>query len=308
LRVFLTGASGFIGSHVTRALLNDGHTVLALVSRNNPMWRLKDLQGKFDVLEGRLDSTDILHKGIKNFQPDACIHLAWYTEPGKYLYSEKNIDNLFDSVSLFRILASENCQKIVMAGTCAEYDTDFGYLYEETPTNPATVYAAAKLSCYYLCEQMAKSTNIDFAWGRIFFPFGPGENEGRLIPSAVSSFLQNKSFKASSGDQVRDFIFIEDVANAFCQLLKKNASGVYNISMGVPVTVRLLLESIQKLLNKDDLIEFGSIRPRSWDPPFICGANDKLKALGWKPHNSLNDGLIRTIKYWQVVMGGNGKR
>jgi nucleoside-diphosphate-sugar epimerase len=305
VRVFVTGASGFIGSHVTRALIREGHSVLALISRDNPMWRLQDVRGKFEILQGRLDATDILHEGINNFHPDACIHLAWYAEPGKYLHSEKNIASLFDSISLFKILESSECQKIVMAGTCAEYDSDYGYLTEKTPTNPATLYAAAKLSCYLLCQQMAKSSDIDFAWGRIFFPYGPQENEGRLIPDSISSLLKKKRFHASSGNQLRDFIFIEDVANAFCQLLREDAAGIFNISSGIPLTVRFLLESIENLIGNRDLISYGSEQQRSWNPPFICGANGKLKSLGWQPQYSLIQGLSRTIEYWkerQVIM------
>lgn len=299
MRVFVTGASGFIGSHVTRALIREGHTVLALVSQDNAMGRLLDVQGRFEILQGRLNATGILHDGIKKFQPDACIHLAWYAEPGKYLYSEKNITSLFESISLFKILKSVECQKIVMAGTCAEYDTDYGYLFEDTPTNPATPYAAAKLSCYLLCKHMARSSDITFAWGRIFFPYGPQENQGRLIPSSICSLLQNKCFHASSGDQLRDFIFIEDVADAFCRLLGKDAAGIFNISSGIPLTVRSLLESIEKLTGTCDLIEYGSVQQRSWDPPFICGANSNLKQLGWQQRYSLNQGLSKTIEYWR---------
>lgn len=299
MRVFVTGASGFIGSHVTRALIREGHTVLALISRDNPKWRLQDVQDKFEILQGRLDATDILHEGIQKFQPDACIHLAWYAEPGKYLHSEKNIASLFESISLFKILKSAECQKIVMAGTCAEYDSDYGYLYEETPTNPATLYAAAKLSCYLLCQQMARSSDINFAWGRIFFPYGPQENQGRLIPGSICSLLQNKRFHASSGEQLRDFIFIEDVADAFCQLLGTDSEGIFNISSGIPLTVRFLLESIENMIGTRDLIEYNSVQQRSWDPPFICGANGKLKTLGWQTRYSLNQGLSKTIQYWK---------
>ena len=299
MRIFITGASGFIGSHVIRALLKNSHTILALVRKGNPAWRLHDIQGEFDTIQGHLNDRDLLHNELVKFHPEACIHLAWYARPGKYLYSENNISCLFESIQLFELLRSAKCRKIVMAGTCAEYDTDFGYLTEGTPTNPATPYASAKLSCYLVCQQLANSSDIDFTWGRIFFPFGPQENEGRLVPGAICSIIKNKRFNVTSGDHVRDFIFIEDVAEAFCMLLEKESRGVYNISTGMPITVRTLLESIESLMGHCEFLSFDTAQQRSWDPPFICGSNDKLKKLGWKPRHSINQGLLKTIEYWK---------
>jgi UDP-glucuronate decarboxylase len=300
MRVFLTGASGFIGAHVTRSLLANGHSIVALVKPDNPMWRLKDVRGQFSVAYGLLGSVDALRSALNEFKPDACIHLAWYAEPGKYLDSEENIVSLIGSLSLLRELIQAGCQQVVMAGTCAEYDTDLGFLREDSPTRPATLYAAAKLSCCLLGQQIAAVAKVNFAWGRVFCPYGPQEDTRRVVPAAIRSLQKAQLFPATLGEQVRDYLHVEDVASAFCTLVETRANGVFNISSGVPVTICQLLETIGNLIGRPELIQFGAQPSRAWEPPFICGGSGRLKGLGWKPNHALVDGLRQTCQWWST--------
>lgn len=296
MRVFVTGASGFIGAHVMSTLLQArNHQVVVLVMPGDPMTRLQPLRDHFDTIVGSLEDVDLLEKAIKGFQPEACIHLAWYVEPGKYLQDAQNIQSLASSLSLFNILIKAGCHQIVTAGTCFEYDLDFGYLHEDTPARPANLYAAAKLSCYLLGSQLAAQAKVSFAWGRIFYPYGPKEDQRRLIPAAIKALKQNLPFPATPGDQIRDYIHVTDVAAAFCTLIEKKADGVFNIATGSPVSIRQLLETIGHLMSRKDLIRLGALPYREWEPPFICGNNTRLKSLGWQPSFSLSNGLSDTI-------------
>jgi nucleoside-diphosphate-sugar epimerase len=295
MRVFVTGASGFIGTHVTKALLARNHRVAVLVRPGDPMSRLQPLKGSFDMIAGTLEDTALLEKSISAFQPEACIHLAWYAEPGKYLDSSQNIRSLTSSLSLFQTLIKAGCRQIVAAGTCFEYNTGFGYLHEDTPARPASLYAAAKLSCGLIGSQLAAQAKIPFAWGRIFYPYGPQEDPRRLVPAAINALKQGIPFPASPGDQIRDYIHVADVASAFCTLMEKQAEGVFNISTGLPVSIRQLLETLGQLMNRADLIKIGTLPYRKWEPPFICGNSMRLRNLGWKPSYSLTDGLSDVI-------------
>ena len=300
MKVFVTGASGFIGSHVTRALLGKGHSVTVLATPDDPLLRLQDMRSSFEVITGMLGDVGILQKALTEFQPEACIHLAWYAEPGQYLHSMENIQSLTASLTLLNVLINIGCRQVVMAGTCAEYDTEFGYLSEPTPTRPATLYAAAKLSCCLLGQQIAAQAKINFAWGRIFYPYGPQEDKRRLIPSAIDALKQGAAFPASQGEQIRDYIHVKDVAEAFCVLTEKQANGVFNISSSLPVSIRQLLETIGNLMGCQDLIQFGVQPYRNWEPPFICGNNSRLKNLGWQPSYSLIKGLSETIQKYPI--------
>ena len=298
MRVLVTGASGFIGAHVVRVLLGAGHLVAALVIPDDPIWRLRDVEGKFLVFTGTLADVGALRSQLGDWKPEACIHLAWYAEPGKYLHSSENIPSLTGSLALLNMLIEIGCRQVVMAGTCAEYDTDLGYLREDSPTRPTTLYAAAKLSCCLLCQQIAATAKISFAWGRIFSPYGPQEDERRVVPAVIKALHIGQPFPATLGEQVRDYVHVEDVAAAFCCLAEQQANGIFNIASGTPVTIRQLLETIGDLMEHTDLIRFGALSYRDWEPMFICGDNRRLKELGWATHYTLTDGLRQTIDWW----------
>jgi nucleoside-diphosphate-sugar epimerase len=296
MRVFVTGAAGFIGAHVTKKLLEGNHQVSLLLTPGNAALRLQTLKNGCETITAKLEDTDLLEISINRFKPEACIHLAWYAEPGKYLDSARNIKSLESSLALFQTLIKAGCRHIVAAGTCFEYDTNFGYLHEDTPAHPANLYAAAKLSCFLMGSRLAGKAEISFAWGRIFYPYGPQEDQRRLVPAAIKALMAGLAFPASPGEQVRDYIHVADVAAAFCTLLEKQAKGIFNISTGVPVSVRQLLETLGRLMNRSDLIQLGTLPYRNWEPPFICGDNTRLRNLGWSPGYSLEEGLSETIR------------
>jgi nucleoside-diphosphate-sugar epimerase len=300
VKVFVTGASGFIGAHVTRALLARGHSVMALAMPGDPLWRLQNETHQFALATGLLNDTDTLRPALADFRPEACIHLAWYAEPGAYLHSPENLNSLTASLALLHELIGVDCRHVVMAGTCAEYDTDFGFLREDTPTHPVTLYAAAKLACCLLSGQMAARAKIKLAWARIFYPYGAQEDERRVLPAAIRSLLQGRPFQATTGEQVRDYIHVKDVAEAFCALLEKRGEGIFNIASGVPITIRQLLQTVGRLMGSEELIEFDATSCREWEPPFICGDNHKLKALGWQPGCTIEQGLSETIEWWKA--------
>lgn len=302
MRVLVTGAGGFIGSHVARALLAQGHAVMALVRPSTSLARLADIAGALVLVQ--IDAADELPAAVTNARPEACIHLAWYAEPGHYLTAApENVASLNYSLSLLDALIQSDCKQIVMAGTCAEYDAERGWLHEDGPTKPETIYAASKLALALLAAQIAAAAGVSFAWARLFYLYGPYEDERRMVPALLRSLLLGQPFPASSGEQVRDYLHVEDVAAALCALTAQKASGVYNVSSGAPVAVRQLMETAASVVGKAGLIQFGTLPPRPWDPPFICGDSRKLRALGWEPRYSLRRGLGQTAGWWQQRLG-----
>jgi len=299
VRVFLTGASGFIGSHVTRALLTAGYEVAILARPNRPVPRLHDVVPQLTIIEGDFYDTNSFHLALAKWQPEACIHLAWYAEPGKYLQSPENILALTASLTLLDGLIRVGCKQVVMAGTCAEYDTDLGFLREDSQTYPTSLYAATKLSLSLIAQQVAAINDIRFAWARVFYLYGPYENDQRMTPALIRALLTNQPFPATLGEQVRDYLHVSDVASALITLVDRHANGVFNIASGSPVTMRQLMEIIGEITGQLDLIQFGALPYRVWEPMFICGDSQRLKALGWAPRYSLRDGLRQTVGWWR---------
>lgn len=304
MRVFLTGASGFVGSHVLRGLLAAGHDVLALVVPDDPLWRVRDLVDRFSVVSGTLTDLPELRDGLSAWRPEACIHLAWYAEPGKYLRAPENIASLLGSLELVREMAGMGCTRIVGAGTCAEYDIPLGHPREDEGSQPATLYAAAKLSCGLLGESLAAQSDVRFAWARIFYPYGPYEDERRVVPALIRALLNGQPFPATHGAQVRDYIHVEDVAAAFVTLVRHQATGVFDVASGDPVTIRQLMQTIGDMLGKSDLIRFGALPCREWEPKALCGENGRLRRLGWMPRHTLREGLRQTVDWWRRRIEG----
>jgi dTDP-6-deoxy-L-talose 4-dehydrogenase (NAD+) len=274
-----------------RLLLEQGVETAALITPRRPVDRLQGFEGHFVPIEGRLADIPSLRPQLEAFHPDACIHLAWYAEPGKYLYSPENVPVMQQSLVLLQTLIDIGCQQFVGVGTCAEYDTDMGFLREDGPTKPATIYAACKLSLYLIGHQMAASAGMKFAWGRLFYLYGEQEDRRRLVPALIHTLRESRPFDATAGEQVRDYLHTTDVASALVALAHQNAQGIYNIASGVPTTMRNLMETVGDIIGGKDLIRFGAIPYRQWEPMFICGDNQKLRALGWTPRYSLREGL-----------------
>lgn len=299
MRVFLTGASGFIGSHVLRALLTAGHEVTALVVPGDPCWRLQDLVGRFTAVTGTLADLRALRASLESRRPEACLHLAWYVEPGKCMHAPENVHALTATLALVQELGRHGCRILVGSGTCAEYDSDLGYLREDGPTRPTTLYAASKAACYLVGQPLAAAADMRFAWARIFNCYGPYEDERRVVPALIRALLRGESFPATEGEQVRDYVHVEDVASALVMLAERAGNGVFNIASGVPVTIRQLMETVGELLGGSHLIRFGALPYREWDPRFMCGDNQRLRGLGWVPRYCLQSGLQQTIDWWR---------
>jgi nucleoside-diphosphate-sugar epimerase len=299
MRVFLTGGAGLIGSHAARALLAAGCGVTALIRPGSSPQRLQDVLDRLTIVRGDLADLPLVRQALGDLRPDACLHLAWYAEPGKYLHAPQNVPALTVSLALLDELARAGCKQVVMTGTCAEYDTDVGYLREDGPTRPATIYAAAKLSLNLLGQQLAAAAGLRLAWARLFYLYGPGEDERRLVPAVIRALARGETFPATKGDQVRDYLHVEDVAAGLAALVRQGVAGVFNIASGVPVTVRQLMETIGEIMGRTALLRFGAVPYRAWEPRFICGDNQRLRALGWAPRYGLREGLAGTVDWWQ---------
>jgi nucleoside-diphosphate-sugar epimerase len=122
------------------------------------------------------------------------------------------------------------------------------------------------------------------------------------VPSAILKLQKGELFSASAGEQIRDYLHVTDVANAFLALMEKKVTGIHNICSAQPITIRNLLDLIGNLTGQQELLAHGALPFREWEPMFICGNNDRLKATGWIPRFDLRSGLNDTIYWWKQVM------
>jgi len=274
---------------------------MALALPGDSLWRLRDIADRILWLEGDLVHVAEHRPTFERFRPETCIHLAWYAEPGKYLHSLENIPVLAGSLTLLNELIRTGCGQFVMAGTCAEYDTDVGYLREGGPTNPKTVYAATKLGLNVVARNVAQTAGVNLAWARLFYLYGPYEDERRLVPALILSLLHDRPFDATKGEQIRDYLHVADVASALWALVERRVTGTVNVASGVPLTIRQVMETIGSIIDRTDLIRFGALPYRDWEPMFICGDNGRLmENTTWVPQYDLEQGLRHTVEWWQT--------
>ena len=176
---------------------------------------------------------------IATIHPTHLLHFAWYAKPGEYWDSTENVRWLEGSLHLLRVFQKAGGARVVMAGTCAEYDWKFGYCSEYvTPLAPSSLYGTCKNAMQHLLKDFSRETNLSSAWGRIFFLYGPHENPNRLVSSVILNLIHNKMAPCSHGNQIRDFLHVKDVASAFVSLLMSNVDGPVNIASGKPIAIK----------------------------------------------------------------------
>lgn len=300
MKVLITGASGFMGSHLARLLVDEGCQVFGQVQRESNLWRIKDLQGSMQLLTGDLLLREQIAGIVDQARPDLCVHLAWYAEPGVYQTSPLNTRYIDASLNLATLLAQAGCKRLVAAGTCAEYDADYGYLSETSPTRPVTLYAASKVALYTVLAKLAEKIGLEVAWARIFYVYGPREDERRFIPAIINSLLRNEPTRLTPGEQVRDYLHVEDVANALWAVARSALTDVVNVGSGRPVTNRDIALKLGVILERPNLVKFGDLPYRAGDPMFVCSDNRRLLAnTDWTPKYDIESGLRQTAAWWR---------
>ncbi len=294
-KVFVTGANGFIGRHSLPLLRARGFEVHA-ISRT-PVERDSEIHWHVaDVLDGKQ-----VAEVIGRIKPTHLLHLAWYTEPGKYWTAPENLQWLTMSINLLAVFAGNGGERSVVAGTCAEYEWNEEVCSEETTAlRPSTLYGTCKHALHLVLEAYLRQIGLSSSWARLFFPYGPYERPERFIPSVICSLLEDQVARCSHGNQQRDFLFVEDAAAALVALLESNVSGPVNIGSGEAVTLKDIASKIGELLDRTELIRLGAISAATGEPQLLVADVSRLREeVGWSPGVTLDQGLAKTVRWWK---------
>jgi nucleoside-diphosphate-sugar epimerase len=285
-KVLVTGATGQVGSRLLKYLPSTEFDIYAVTS--NPS-KVKS-QSPFKVIYLDL-LVDEIDKVMREISPELLIHLAWETEPITFWDSPNNETWLEASKSLVESFQRYGGLKVVISGTCAEYDWRVSEILAETdPEYPQSVYGQAKLQLLNFLRERP----LPFLWTRTFFQFGDDEPSGRLIPSAIDAISQGHRYTVRKPDDVRDYIYINDVAKTIASLVVKGEEGVFNIGSGKGISMRKLGEEIQAALGSTGLLQF---QHQIEKPSIVIANTRKLEhALGDFHLTSLVDALEKTIR------------
>jgi nucleoside-diphosphate-sugar epimerase len=297
MRVLLTGAGGFIGAQVARALLARGAEVHAVVRDKARAPRLAAIAKELVLHEADIVDPAATARVIEASRPELCIHGAWYAVPGKYLDAPENATHVAAAVDLAKSLLHAGCTRFVGLGTCFEYDTSLGVpLTESSPTRPRFIYATAKLALHEMLRINEPVLRSSFAWCRIFYQYGPMEARERLVPHVIDRLLGGGIAETTEGGQIRDFLHVADVGAAVAAVALSELEGAVNVGSGTPVTVRELVGTIARLCAAEDRVHFGALPYRPNDPMHVLADVTRLASTGFTPRFDLASGLEDTIR------------
>jgi nucleoside-diphosphate-sugar epimerase len=298
-RVLVTGATGFIGRHSLPKLVDAGFEVHALSRVNYD--KKPSCSGVF-WHTGDLFINGVVEKVISEVKPTHLLHFAWYADPNKYWTAPENFLCVQASLSLLQVFAEQGGKRVVMAGTCAEYDWRYGWCSESvTPLKSGTSYSACKNDLQNMLSIYSSQFGLSSAWGRIFHLYGPYEYCMRLVPSVISSISQGEAFFCSSGEQVRDFMYVTDVALAFTDLLSSDLLGPINIASGEGMSIKTVVKTIGDKLGRPELVNLNAHPSGLSNPPLLLADVRRLKdELHWSPTVDLDEGLDKTIAWWKA--------
>src|SRR3989344_2287288 len=289
MRILVTGGAGFIGSHTTRLLLEKGH-------KNSVPPTAKLITG--DISNSKKCS-EALKKG------DAVIHMAGLIvvpesirDPIKYCSN-----NVIGTMNLLESMRKANVKKIIFSSSACVYGTPEKLpIKEDAPTHPDNPYGASKASIEAFLQSYTRVFNFDSIILRYFNPYGPGENhdpETHAIPNFIKATLAKKPIPLYwQGEQIRDFIYIEDLARAHIDVLDQKGYQVFNIGTEKGIKVKDVIDEIFKIVGYQ--VPIKDLGKRAGDVAANFASSEKLKkATGWSAKVSLTDGLKQSIDYFQ---------
>lgn len=280
MKILVTGATGFIGNYVVSELLKNNCEVIATSLNEEKAkaatWLSQVKYIPFDLKD--FDERTNYHSFFG--EPDAMIHLAWEGLPN-YKDAFHYEENLPRHLAFLTNLINNGLTNLSVTGTCFEYGMKEGCLTEEMDCEPANPYAIAKNELRVQLQLLNAKQSFNFKWIRLFYMYGQGQSVKSLI-SQLETALENneQQFNMSGGEQVRDFLPVEEVAANIVKIaLQNKVKGIINCCSGKPVTVRSFVEDYLKAKNKSIVLNLGYYPYTDYEPMKFWGDNSKLKLI-----------------------------
>ena len=297
-RVLITGGSGFIGKHLQNKLFNWG-AVITIVDKN-PQQHTRSINAiKCDICNYKN-----LEKVIKDISPEIVFHLAANIDRSPSFDIMRNMIsvNLVGTLNLLESLKNiSSCQSIIVAGTSEEYGNNqvpFKEYYKEDPISP---YSFSKVSVSYLCKMLFNIYKLPIIILRPTLAYGPGQKETMFIPTLINALLRNERFIMTPGEQTRDFVFIDDLVNAYVQtgVSEGHFGEIFNIGSGKAYKIKDIAYRISSFLDKRNFLEIGARDYRKSEiMSYFVDISKAKKLLNWVPKIDIDEGLKKTVEWY----------
>lgn len=308
--VLVTGAGGFIGSHVARRLLADGQEVHVLLRNDTPMQRLKGLDG-LCRWTGNLHDLAALQRCLKGSQPDRIFHCAGVSQArhtsGWAPVREALRVNVDGLINLLEAVCTSGApvRSLVRLGGLEEYGCGPAPFVESQREAPRSAYSASQVGGTHLMQALQPTLPFALVTVRPALTYGPAQSTDFLIPGVIEALLAGRPFPLSEGRQRRDLLHVDDLVAAM--LLAAATEGlageVINVATGIARPIRTVARVIGRMIGRSHLLKFGALPQRPNDIIDLRGnASEAERLLGWRPTVPLARGLARTIEWHRSML------
>jgi len=301
MKILLTGATGFLGSHIAEVLVVKGNELLLTKRISSDLWRCDSFKNIVSWIN--TDSSSWL-VDVQHFNPDIIINSAWdgVSAANRDEWSAQ-VKNIAFQQQLLEVSKLVNLKKFISIGSQAEYGEFSGCIDENYPTNPTSAYGATKLAASVILKTFCEQNIIKWYWFRLFSCFGERESENWLIPATIKNMLTHESMDLTPGEQQYSYLYVKDIADLIASAIDSDAeNGIYNIASTQRRSLIEILSMIKEYLNPSFKLNFG-VLPYRTNQSMINGSfmEKTSRAFGNIDCNNFREKLFQTIEYYRRI-------
>jgi UDP-glucose 4-epimerase len=295
--IVIHGASSFLGKNFVNYLISKKIN-FNVIARESSDFSFCDGFSLINMFRYKNSISEINYQSISVANP-VFFELSWYGVYG----TDRNVPeqltvNIPLIISSIEFAKKINAKHWIGIGSQAEYGGLNKAITEKDICNPTTLYGKSKLICSSISADLCSSFSIEHSWLRLFSVYGPNDTHDWLIPYLIKEMLKNKEINVTKGEQLWDYLFIDDISEVLLKLIDKRGVGIANLGSGHPIPIRKIIEKLKILTSSDSVINYGAIEYRPDQVMYMSANITKLsKHLNWQPKTGIEEGLIKTIDY-----------
>ena len=283
MKILVIG-NGFISAAILQRLQSEGHELLVYSRRANERIQYQQIVGDiFDFEE---------FAKVLDWEPQIIIHTAWITTPGVYRNDISNLKYAQFTTDLAKYVAHSDVEHLIILGTCSEYGhRDGPSTAGITGLSPRTLYAEQKVVAFNSAKELLQNSHVRFTWPRIFYPYGPNQDQKRLIPHLIRSIENGEPVILDDSSSIYDWITTRDIASAISWVIENDVPTEIDVGTSVGFTNLELFVTLEKLLQSTNRTTSREIHNLGQNEIFVAGKTSPLFRSGWSPTDSLITGL-----------------
>lgn len=304
--VLITGANGFIGSHLARKLVLLGARVKAFVDPSTSLWRIHPLRKKLDIYPVDITNSLKIDELIKKIKPRKIYHLAAYLDTSRSPeVINKMIDvNLKGTINMLCALknSAHKFDCFINTDTCEAYGGNDVPFLETQREQPVSAYSGSKVCATYFCQMMNRAQGMPIVILRPSLVYGPYQTNGMLIPSLISKCIANEEFHMTQGEQSREFVYISDIVSGYLKasITPRAIGEIINLGSGQEYKVKDVVNLIVKITKTRIIPKVGRLSYRAAElMHFYCSNLKAKELLDWEPIVPLDQGLFKTVQWYK---------